>query len=769
MDLDRLLEPGRLFQGALVRTLLRDHGDVRELEPGQLLGAFRIVRELGRGGMGIVYVAARADGEYEQEVAIKWLPSGALDPAHLDQFRHERQILAQLRHPHIARLLDGGHDEDGHLWFAMERVEGLPIDHHAATEKLSWRERVALMLPVVDAVLFAHGRLLVHRDIKPNNVLVDNDGRAKLLDFGVAALLSETDARTAFTPGYASPEQRDGARPDVASDNWQLGRLLQAVMEAQPAPKMPGDLAAVIAKAMEPSPMRRYLTASALQADLQRVLDYKPVTARVPGFPHRLSLMVQAHPWVMLGSTLAFTGFCVVVTGFMLSLAHQRDEAERARAVAVAVNRFLNDGLLPGVDPLQGGSNDITATQLITHALDTAEQRLQDLPEVAGEVEASLGRSLANLGNQQEAQAALDRAIVHLTQARGPHHASVLAARLTRELFDLDMSHMHSADARLASLREEAVRYLGAKAPLVFDIDNQIARAAYLREDFARCETLYAAVASTAANAAPAAAADTYDGLSQCEARRGHFTPALAHAREAQALRERFYGRDHPSTLETGLAIETALIGLGRYDEAIVVLHDLQSALGHRYGETHPTTLNVTHDLGFAMTCAGRAEDGATWLRRAADGRGRLLGRSHAWFAMSEAVLAMALTRGGHFVEAEEALATAESVLQAHPADNPYAQAILRENQADLALAEGHYSQAIEHYDEAITAATPLYAADHPRRAVLQLGRGIAQWRNGHVEEGRSAIEGAFVVLGDHADCRADQIAEARKMLAKTR
>jgi len=768
VDLDRLLEPGRLLQGALVRTLLRDSG-VRELEAGELLGTFRIVRELGRGGMGIVYVAERADGEYEQEVAIKWLPGGALDPAHREQFRHERQILAQLRHPHIARLLDGGHDEDGHLWFAMERVEGLPIDHHAATEQLSWRERVRLVLPVIDAVLFAHGRLLVHRDIKPSNVLVDNDGRAKLLDFGVAALLSETDAQAAFTPGYASPEQRDGARPDVASDIWQLGRLLQAVMDAAPAATLPGDLAAVIAKAMEPSPMRRYLTASALQADLQRVLDYKPVAARPPGFAHRLHLLVQRHPWVTLASTLACAGFIAVVSGFMLSLAHQRDEAERARAVAVAVNSFLNEGLLPGVDPLQGGSSDITAAQLITHALDMAEQRLQGTPEVAGEVEASLGRSLANLGKQEQALQALDRAIVHLTQARGPHDASVLEVRLTREQFDLDMSHIRSADPRLASLREEILHYLGPHASLLHDVDNQMARSAFLREDFARCESLYSAIATTISGAKPVALAETYDGLSQCEARRGHFTSALEHARNAQALRERVYGRDHPGTLETGLAVETALIGLGRYDEAIVVLHDLQSALGHRYGETHPTTLTATHDLGFAMTCAGRAQDGATWLRRAVEGRVTLLGPHHAWVAMSQAVLAMALTRSGHFAEAQAALTSAESILRSHPADNPYAQAILLENQADLALAEGHFAQAVERYDAAIIAATPLYAADHPRRAVLQLGRGLALWHAGRADEGRAAIDSALGVLGDHADCRADQIADARKLLARTR
>lgn len=219
--IERMFEPGRLLQGALVRSLLLSAG-MTELEPGTSLGPFRIVREIARGGMGIVYLACRADGEYEQDVAIKWLPQGRLDAAALQLFRHERQILASLRHPHIARLLDGGHGEDGHLWFAMEHVEGEAVDRHAAAHGLGWRERVQLLLPVIDAVQFAHGRLLLHRDIKPDNVRVDADGRAKLLDFGIAALVSDGDAQRAFTPGYASPSNGPARRPrsPPTSGSW---------------------------------------------------------------------------------------------------------------------------------------------------------------------------------------------------------------------------------------------------------------------------------------------------------------------------------------------------------------------------------------------------------------------------------------------------------------------------------------------------------------------------------------------------------------------
>ncbi|MEO7325650.1 MAG: serine/threonine-protein kinase [Dokdonella sp.] len=766
--LDRLLEPGRLLRGALVNSLLRESGHVTELAIGQSLGPFRIERELGRGGMGIVYLAARADGEYEHEVAIKWLPSGALDPDHLDQFRRERQILAQLSHPNIARLLDGGHCDGGQLWFAMEHVEGLPIDRHAAELGLGWRDRVGLILPVVEAVLFAHGRLLVHRDIKPNNVLVDSDGRPKLLDFGVASLLSDAQARLAFTPGFASPEQRSGARPDVASDVWQLGRLLQVMLAAKApgsaAPQVPRDLGAILAKATEGSSLRRYPTASALLADLQRVLHFRPVAARPPNMPHRLHLLLQAHPWVSLGSALVSLVFAAVVVGFMLNLAGQRDEAEHARAVAVAVNNFLNNDLLPGIDPLQDGSSDITAFELTVRALEKVEH-LQGVPEVAGQLDLSLGRSLSNLGRFDLSMVALDRAIARLTQAYGPHHVDVLTARLARDQADLNEQLVTDEDQRLQSLRKDVLTSLGPKAPLLEDVDVQSAHVAMLRDDFVLCEARYSALLPRIEQMGRANQADVYNGLSMCESRLGRLESALKHARKAHELRVQENGPHHPFALETGLSLETALVGLGQYDEAIVVLHDLNAELAHRYGEHHPTTLTVTHDLGFAITCAGRAEEGAVWLRKAVDGRALVLGRNHPWYAMSEAVLSMALIREGHLQEANAELSTAEAVLATHPGETPYAQAVTLENRADLMLAQHRYAEAIKRFDTAIEAATPLYPAEHPRLAVMRLGRGLAMLGAHATEEGKVVLRDALHIIGDRPDCRSNQIDDARRLL----
>ncbi|MEO6687507.1 MAG: serine/threonine-protein kinase, partial [Dokdonella sp.] len=197
------LRTGGALQGSVAASLLRSHDAVAELSSGARIGIYRVVRELGRGGMAIVYLAERADGEYEQQVALKWMLQAQPDATSEALFRRERQSLADLRHPHIARLLDGGRTDEGRPWFAMELIEGERLDLHCVQHALPQTQRLALFTQVCAAVAFAHARGVIHRDIKPSNVLVDADGSAKLLDFGIAQLLGQEDslATNAYTPG----------------------------------------------------------------------------------------------------------------------------------------------------------------------------------------------------------------------------------------------------------------------------------------------------------------------------------------------------------------------------------------------------------------------------------------------------------------------------------------------------------------------------------------------------------------------------------------
>lgn len=287
------------------------------LAAGDRLGPWVLCGDLGEGGMGRVMRAERADGAYAQQVAIKLLRGHANTEA-LARLTRERQILAGLRHPHIARLLDGGSTPAGQPYLVMELVDGAPIDRWCDEHGSDFAARLALFGPVCEAVAHAHARLVVHCDIKPSNVLVDTDGQVRLLDFGIARLTQgdTPDATPALTPAYASPEQLAGATPGTASDIYSLGRLLELLV----AGCLPGGLRgralqAVIAKALADDPTARYATVGDLLADLHRLRQARPVRAWPPGPGRRryvAALALQRH-WLAL---LAVTGALVMAGAF---------------------------------------------------------------------------------------------------------------------------------------------------------------------------------------------------------------------------------------------------------------------------------------------------------------------------------------------------------------------------------------------------------------------------------------------------------------------
>ncbi|HEY2046419.1 MAG TPA: protein kinase [Candidatus Udaeobacter sp.] len=305
---------------------------------GQRLGAYVIVRELGRGGMGTVFLAERADGQFEKKVAIKILNRGADTAEILRRFRAERQILARLDHPNIARLLDAGTTDDGLPYFIMDYIVGAPVTRFAVAQKLSTRQRLELFLKICAAVEFAHRNLVVHRDIKPSNILANAEGQPKLLDFGIAKLLAKdedaeqltAETQQHLTPICASPEQAKGDPITVATDIYSLGALLYEMLSDQkphrfstahptreelalvvgeqipPPPsaiasdahitrRLRGDLDTIVLFAMHKQPEMRYATVADLAADIRRHLARKPVIARHPTLSYRAKCLVKRN------------------------------------------------------------------------------------------------------------------------------------------------------------------------------------------------------------------------------------------------------------------------------------------------------------------------------------------------------------------------------------------------------------------------------------------------------------------------------------------
>jgi eukaryotic-like serine/threonine-protein kinase len=345
---------------------------------GRRFGAYRVLHEIGRGGMGAVYLAERADGAFEQRVALKLIKRGMDSDQVLARFRAERQILASLEHANIARLLDGGASDDGQPFFVMEYIDGRRIDEYVETGRLSIAARLQLWLHVSAAVSYAHQHLVVHRDIKPANILVTGDGTPKLLDFGIARLLDpNVDAASTLTelrmltPEYASPEQIDGRHATTASDVYSLGVVLYELLtgrspynarsrsakdiaeaigttepvrpslaaaetDAGTARRLRGDLDTILLTALRKEPARRYASVEQFAGDVRRHLDGLPVRARPDTFGYRAGKFVRRHRTAVAAATLVGLALITGTIGVAW-------EAREARAAQARAERRFND------------------------------------------------------------------------------------------------------------------------------------------------------------------------------------------------------------------------------------------------------------------------------------------------------------------------------------------------------------------------------------------------------------------------------------------
>ncbi len=508
---------------AEVRSLVQAHADADaagalagvfdappEPEPGARLGPYRIAGTLGAGGMGTVYRAERADGQFERTVALKVVRHASPDLAR--RFALEQRVLARLEHPHIARLYDAGVAHDETLgdtpYLAMERVEGEPITDYAERHALGIRQRVGLLVQVCEAVAYAHGRLVLHRDLKPSNVLVEGPPsapRAVVLDFGIARLLGEADAAltqaggAALTPEYAAPEQVAGGEVTTATDVFGLGVLLFETLTgerprplagltptqveralASPPPRRPseaapawagslrGDLDTITLKALAPEPDQRYASAEALGDDLRRHLDGLPVRARPATVGYRLRSFVRRNRTGVLAATVALAA---LVGGLGAALWQARaaeaarDRAEShfeiAREAARAMIYDVHDAIagLPGATP----AREVIVDQALAY-LDRLAREAGDDPTLHIDLAGAYLRignvagnpTNDNLGRTAEALASFQRGLALLMSlpAALPDSLAAVAAETEGRLWEkrgVVLAHTAGPDSALAS------------------------------------------------------------------------------------------------------------------------------------------------------------------------------------------------------------------------------------------------------------------------------------------------------------------------------
>ncbi len=491
---------------AALPRVLREMGARASDRPGDRVGPYRLLRELAQGGMGVVWLAERADGAFEREVAMKLPRAEWLAPGMLQRMARERRILAGLNHPHIAQLHDAGLTAEGRPFLALEYVVGEPIDAYCARSALDPRARIRLFVQVIETVAFAHARLVVHRDLKPSNVMVTAGGSVKLLDFGIAKLLegdatsggetapTEVGAR-ALTLPYAAPEQILGQPISAATDVYALGVMLyellcgarpyrpslgsraaleEAIVNAEPAPPsraaadrghaavLRGDIDTIVMKALKKAPAQRYESATAFADDLSRFLSHQPVRAR-PDSRWYWTRKFVVRNRAAIGAASAVAAALVATTSAALWQAGTaREAAEQANTIKEFVLSTIKQG-----DPVASVGNRAADLALLTAAESRIEAELSNRPELALEVRLAIGAAYANRGEYARAGASLRKAIEE-ARRRLPHdNLTRLAAqvKMADQLVIDGAQAEQDLDAAIATLRG-----LGQRgAPLLVD------------------------------------------------------------------------------------------------------------------------------------------------------------------------------------------------------------------------------------------------------------------------------------------------------------
>jgi tetratricopeptide (TPR) repeat protein/predicted Ser/Thr protein kinase len=685
-------------------------------EAGTRLGPWRIMRELGSGGMGTVLLAERADGAVEQQVAIKLMRGFPTEDGRR-RLRQERQVLAQLDHPHIARLLDAGEAVGGQPYFVMEYIEGVPVTTHAARAGLDRRARIDLLDRVAEAVSHAHQRLVIHRDLKPSNVLVRADGTPKLLDFGVAKLLEIGDSGAAtstrvWTPGYASPEQKAGEPVTTATDVFALGVLLRELLTGYrpdgapcdpPLPAVPvdADLAGVLAKATAEPSADRYPTVEALRDDLARWRDGRPVRAARDTALYRARKFVGRHR----GSVSLVLLALVALGAFVWRLGIERDRALAAEALAeqrrVAAEQAATTArgtlgffttLLAEAAPDRTLGEPITLRDLLARLQSRIDSDVPGDSAQRAILLGYVGAILANLGEYGPAAQALEPSLAALREQ------------------GLDGSATYAGLA-------------GAMAQVEFDAADY-AGAVHWAADAARA---WRAAASNDADAATAQAeALGWDGFGAYTS--GDYAAATGHFREALRAAPPIAGdplrRDQRAD-DAHLLVD-ALRRDGQYEPALVAVDAMIAEVAADGGGRSIGMQRLLRARAAVLGDLGRAADALDALQRSIDLHVAAYGASGSQYASLLNDRGAALKELGRYAEARADLEQALAMRRADPGFQPGGDAASRHNLASVCDSEGDYDCAVREF-RALLADVGGTLQPGQRQVVLQgLGRALS-------------------------------------------
>jgi eukaryotic-like serine/threonine-protein kinase len=636
---------------------------------GQTVGVYRLLSPIGEGGMGSVWLAERSDGRFERQVAVKFLRFAIASHGGAERFKREGRILGQLADPHIAELIDAGVTPNGEPYLVLEHVGGEQIDEYCDRRKLDVEARIRLFLDVLSAVAQAHANLIVHRDLKPSNVLVRNDGQVKLLDFGIAKLLTEdvnsapvtqlTREGGALTPQFAAPEQVSGEAITTATDVYALGVLLYLLLTGQhPAgagPHSPadlvkaivemetprasdvvmaaeartaaekrgttperlrrelrGDLDTIVGKALKKNPAERYPSVTALGADLQRYLRHEPIIARPDTIMYRTGKFVRRNRMVVALVTLALVSVIAGATAALVqarTARRQRDLAIRERDRASRVVDFMSD-MFAAPDPNEARGAKITAREILDKASKQIDTSLAQDPGLRAQMMSVMGKTYFQLGVFSAGQTLLEHAIELGRQTNGPGDQDVLSSTNDLAMLLIQKGQLATAKKLLQEALDNGQRILGPENPVVLDTKSQVAYALILE---------------------------------------GHNLEALELAKNTFETRRRVEGESAIGTLRSMNVLAIALGRIDRLEESAGLYQEELDIERRVHGSDSQEALNAMSNLGATLIMMGRLTEGQLLLQQTLEIQRRVDGPQDPETARTLYNLACVAARQRHF------------------------------------------------------------------------------------------------------------------------
>ena len=640
-----LERPATSLLDADVRDMDRDsRGDAA----GRMVGRYRLLEQIARGGMGTVWLAGRADGQYEQRVALKLIKRGMDTDEIIGRFLRERQILARMQHPHIARLLDGGVSDDGRPYFAMEHVVGLPITQYCRENALTMHGRLTLFETVCQAVHYAHANLVVHRDLKPSNVLVTSSGDVKLLDFGIAKLLDDEASGTLagwsrpYTPEYATPEQLTGEPITTACDVYQLGLLLHELLTGRlpyqvvrhdvaetrriicetertaPStlanmPTLRGDLDTILCTALAKQPASRYRSAESLAADVARHRTGHPISVRSATRSYRVGRYVLRHRFPIAAGLTAVVLALAMVGTYTRRVRIERDRAVLAAAKAGQSEEFIQR-FFQGWNPGGADRRLVSMDDQLDLATNRAERELAASPTLQASMFSLLGSLNDRVGRFTVADSLLSRALRLQRASDGADGADIAATRSRQGRLFMSIDRYADADTAFRDALRTNRALFGERHPeslrAEYDIALLMSSADRWRESELSFRTLLSKMSEP----------DSVTSLLRAEA-----TTSLGYA----------------------------LFQLGRFPEAQETLEGALAAQQREFGAMSGVTLGTMRALGSVVRDRGQLARADTLYRESQRVAEALFGPDDVQTDGSWQVLTILLQRMGNFAPAE--------------------------------------------------------------------------------------------------------------------